>query len=66
MNVHRKGLQLEQPALTDEDEGSGESEAKGKKDARDNAGRCLVDSETVVVAERGRKDEKPAWKESAS
>ena len=38
MNVHRKGLQSEQPALTNEDEGSGESEAKGKKDTRDNAG----------------------------
>ena len=51
MDIHRQGLQLEQPAFSNEDESNGESEAKGKKDARYNGGRCLVDSETVVIAE---------------
>ena len=50
MNLHRKSLQLEQPALRNKDESNGESEAKGKKDTRDNAGRCLVDCGTVVIA----------------
>ena len=50
MNVHRKSLQLEQPAFTNKDESNGESESKGKKDTRDNAGRCLVDSDTIVIA----------------
>ena len=66
MNLHRKRLESEQPALANEDESNGESEAKGKKDTGDNAGRCLVDSETIIIAEGGRKDEKAAWKGSAS